>query len=74
MSPTRSAKERFEESVMRALNKIKRPSSAEEITSVLNGELGPGDPPFSRQEVEAWLRSSDHAVLALYWLRNRPRR
>jgi hypothetical protein len=38
---------RLDEQVRRALNKIKRPSKAEETTELLNQELSPGDNPFS---------------------------
>lgn len=74
MSQTRNAKERFDESVVRALNKIKRPSTAEEITDLLNQELSPGDRPFAAEEVESWLRDNDNNVVQLYWLATRPRR
>jgi len=69
-----NANPRLEEQVRRALNKIKRPSTAEEITELLNQELGPGDNPFSEAEVERRLRDSREKVLQLYWLRNRPLR
>jgi hypothetical protein len=36
----------LDEHIWRALNKIRKPSTAEEITDVLNRDLGPGDPPF----------------------------
>jgi hypothetical protein len=65
---------RLDEQVRRALNKIKRPSTAEEITELLNQELSPGDNPFSEAEVERRLRDSREKVLELYWLRNRPLR
>ena len=64
----------LDEHLRRALNKIKRPSTAEEITELLNQELNPGDKPFSEEEVDSWLRDSEERVLRLYWLRNRPRR
>jgi hypothetical protein len=69
-----NANARLDEQVRRALNKIKRPSAAEEITELLNQELGPSDKPFSEEEVERWLRGNGERVLQLYWLRNRPRR
>jgi hypothetical protein len=65
---------RLDEQVRRALNKIKRPSTAEEITELLNQELSPGDNPSSEAEVERRLRDSREKVLQLYWLRNRPLR
>ncbi|MFY9909264.1 MAG: hypothetical protein WAK56_05450 [Candidatus Sulfotelmatobacter sp.] len=69
-----NANPRLDEQVRRALNKIKRPSTAEEIAELLNQELSPGDSPFSEAEVERWLRDNREKVLQLYWLRNRPLR
>jgi hypothetical protein len=69
-----NAKRRLDEHIRRALNKIKKPSTAEEITELLNRDLGPGDQPFQTREVAAWLRNADDTVLHLYWLRSRPRR
>ena len=74
MSQTHNAKERFDECIVRALNKIKRPSTAEEITELLNQELSPGDKPFAAEEVRTWLRDSTKKVVQLYWLSIRPRR
>lgn len=73
-SQTRNAKERFDESVVRVLNKIKRPSTAEEITELLNQELNQGDQPFTTEEVETWLRDSSKKVVQLYWLAIRTRK
>jgi hypothetical protein len=81
-TPTRSAEvreikrlsPRLEENIIRALNKIKRPATAEEITDLLNRDLGPGDRPFQTREVDTWLRNAGDAVLNLYWLGTRPRR
>ena len=64
----------LEEKIIWALNKVKRPSTAEEITELLNRDLGAGDRPFQAREVEAWLRNARDTVLNLYWLENRPRR
>ena len=64
----------LEECIGRALNKIKRPSTAEEITELLNRDLGPGDRPFQAKEVAAWLREARGTILHLYWLGSRPRR
>jgi len=69
-----NANARLDEQVRRALNKIKRPSTAEEITELLNQELRPGDNPFSEAEIDRWLHDSREKVLELYWLRNRPLR
>ena len=49
-------------------------NTAEEITDVLNRDLGPGDPPFQVREVSAWLRNALQNVLNLYWLKTRPRK
>jgi hypothetical protein len=64
----------LEEHVHRALNKIRKPSTAEEIAELLNRDLGPGELPFEPKEIEAWLRQSHEEVLNLYWLGTRPRR
>ena len=64
---------RLDEHMRRALNKIRKPSTAEEITDVLNRDLNPGDPPFQATEVSTWLRNAEDTVLQLYWLESRPR-
>ena len=46
-----NAKHRLDEHILRALNKIKKPGTAEEITELLNRDLGPGDQPFQVREV-----------------------
>jgi hypothetical protein len=68
------ANRRLDEHVLRALNKIKKPSTAEEITELLNRDLDPGDRPFQAREIESWLRNARDKVLGLYWLETRPRR
>lgn len=65
---------RLDEYMRRALNKIRKPSTAEEITDVLNRDLDPGDPPFQVKEVSTWLRKACDIVLHLYWPQSRPRR
>jgi hypothetical protein len=65
---------RLEEHVLRALNKIRKPSTAEEIAELLNRDLGAGELPFGAQEIAARLRESHEDVLNLYWLGARPRR
>jgi hypothetical protein len=62
------------EHILRALNKIRKPGTAEEITELLNRDLGPGDRPFQTREVAAWLRNAEDKVVTLFWLENRPRR
>jgi len=64
----------LDEQILRALNKIKKPSTAEEITELVNHDLGPGDRPFEAKQIAAWLRSAKETVVNLYWLENRPRR
>jgi len=68
------AKHRLDDHILRALNKIKRPSTAEEITELLNRDLGLGDQPFQVRDVATWLRNGEENVLCLYWLGNRPRK
>jgi hypothetical protein len=69
-----NANRRLDEHIRRALNKIKKPSTSEEITELLNRDLGPGDRPFQAREVANWLRNANDTVLHLYWLESRPRR
>jgi predicted Zn-ribbon and HTH transcriptional regulator len=65
---------RLDEHITRALNKIRKPSTAEEITELLNRDLEPDDRPFQIKEVAEWLGNTGDAVLTLYWSRTRPRR
>jgi hypothetical protein len=74
MPSSPNANLRLDERMRRALNSIKKPSTAEEITELLNRDLDPGDRPFQTKEVAAWLRDAGDTVLHLYWLGNRPRR
>jgi hypothetical protein len=74
MREMQNADRRLDEYLRRALNKIKKPSTAEEIAELLNRDLGPGDRPFQAREVAAWLRNARDTVLRLYWLESRPRR
>jgi hypothetical protein len=64
----------IDERVQRALNQIKKPSSAEEITALANRDLGPKDRPFQVGEVSTWLRNASDRILNLYWLENRLRK
>ena len=73
MRPAPNASRRLEEHLLRALNKIKKPSTSEEIAELLNRDLGPGDRSFQAKDIEAYLRNSDR-VLTLFWLECRPRR
>jgi hypothetical protein len=68
------ANRRLDDHLLRALNKIRKPSTAEEITELLNRDLGPGERPFQTREIESWLRNNTDKVVKLYWLESRPRR
>ena len=74
MRQSPNANPRLDEHLRRALNKIKKPSTAEEITELANRDLGPKDRPFQVGEVSTWLRNAGDKVLNLYWLESRPRR
>ena len=65
---------RLDEHISRALNKIKKPSTAEEITELLNRDLELEDRPFQTKEVAERLRDTEGISLTLYWSRTRPRR
>jgi len=69
-----NANSRLDQPIGRALNKIKKPCTAEEITELVNRDLGPEGRPFQVGEVSTWLRNAGNAVLNLYWLESRPRR
>ena len=57
---------RLDEHILRALNKIKKPGTVEEITELLNRDLGPGEQPFQAREVATWLRNAEENVLFKY--------
>lgn len=69
-----NADRRLDEHILRALNKIRKPSTAGEITELLNRDLAPGERPFQAKEIAAWLRDAPGTVLSLHWLESRPRR
>jgi hypothetical protein len=69
-----NADRRLNKHVLRALNKIRKPSTAEEIAELVNRDLDPGERPFQAREVANWLRNAHETVLSLYWLDTRPRR
>jgi hypothetical protein len=71
---SKDAEKHLDELVVRVLNKIRKPSTAEEITELLNRELGPQGQFFDAKEVETWLRSARGRAVPLYWLATRPRR
>jgi hypothetical protein len=74
MKKIRNSKQRFDDHILKALSKIKRPSTAGEITELLNRDLEFGDRPFQKEGVAKWLRNSEDTALALYWSRARPRK
>ena len=65
---------RLDEHISRALNKIRKPSTAEEITELLNRDLEPEDRPFRAKEVAERLQNTEDTALTLYWSRTGPRR
>jgi hypothetical protein len=65
---------RLREHILRALNKIRKPSTADEITDLLNRDLDPEDRPFQAKDVAEWLQNAEHTALTLYWSRARPRK
>jgi predicted Zn-ribbon and HTH transcriptional regulator len=65
---------RLSEHIVRALNKIRRPSTAGEITELLNRDLDREDSPFQAKDVAEWLRNTEDTALTLYWSRDRPRK
>jgi len=69
-----NSRRRLEDHISRALNKIRKPSTAEEITELLNSELDPADRAIQTTEVAEWLRNTGNTTFTLYWSRTRPRR
>jgi hypothetical protein len=65
---------RLSEHILRALNKIRKPSTAGEIAELLNRDLDPEDRPFQAKDVAEWLCNSEDTALTLYWSRARPRK
>ena len=61
---------RLDGHISRALNKIKKPSTAEEITELLNRDLEPEDRPFQTKEVAEWLRNAGDTALTLYLVKS----
>ncbi|HEV2396619.1 MAG TPA: hypothetical protein VGS27_06745 [Candidatus Sulfotelmatobacter sp.] len=74
MNYVNDASERLDRLIVRALNRIKRPSTAEEITELLNRELDSRDRSLEVKEVETGLRRLRDKAVTLYWLATRPRR
>jgi hypothetical protein len=52
---------RLSEHILRALNKIRKPSTAGEIAELLNRDLDLEDSPFQAKDVAEWLRSTEDA-------------
>ena len=65
---------RLSEHILRALNKIRKPSTAGEITELLNRNLDLEDRPFQANDVAEWLQNTEDTVLKLYWSRAHPRK
>jgi hypothetical protein len=65
---------RLSEHVLRALNEIRKPSTAGEITELLNRKLDLGDRPFEAEDVAEWLQNNEDTALRLYWSTARPRK
>jgi hypothetical protein len=64
----------LDEPVRRAINRINKPSTAAQVTELVNRDLGPKDRPFQVGEVATWLRNAAHRTLNLCWLESRPPR
>jgi len=65
---------RLSDHISRALNKIRKPSTAGEITELVNRDLELEDRPFQAKDVAEWLRNTEDTALTLYWSRARPRK
>jgi hypothetical protein len=74
MEKVPNSSHRLSEHILRALNKIKKPRTAGEITELLNLDLDRGDRAFQEKDVAEWLRNTEGAALSLYWSRARPRK
>ena len=74
MKKITNSSRRLSEQILRALNQIRRPSTAGEITELLNRDLELEDRPFQAKDVAEWLRNSEDTAVTLYWSRARPRK
>jgi len=74
MKKVLNSSRRLSEHILRALNKIRKPSTADEITDLLNRDLDPWDRPFQAKDVAEWLRNAEETTLKLYWSKARPRK
>jgi hypothetical protein len=73
MKKVPNSSRRLNEHILRALNKIRKPSTPDEITELLNRDLDPEDRPFQAKDVAEWLQTTEDTALTLYWSRARPR-
>jgi hypothetical protein len=69
-----NSRRNLNEHILRALNQIRKPSTAVEITELLNRDLDLEDRPFQAKDVAEWLRNTEDIALTLYWSRARPRK
>jgi hypothetical protein len=74
MKKVPNSSRRLNEHILRALNKIRKPSTPDEITELLNRDLDPEDRPFQAKDVAEWLQTTEDTALTLYWSRARPRK
>jgi hypothetical protein len=74
MKKVPNSSRRLNEHILRALNQIRKPSTADEITELLNRDLDPEDRPFQAKDVAEWLQTAEDTALTLYWSRARPRK
>jgi len=74
MKMTPNSNRRLSEHISRVLNKIRKPSTAGEITELLNGDLDQGDRPFQEKDVADWLQNAEDTASTLYWSKARPRK
>jgi hypothetical protein len=65
MKKVSNSSRRLHEHILRALNKIRKPSTADEITELLNRDLDPEDRPFQAKDVAEWLRNTEDTALTL---------
>jgi hypothetical protein len=65
MKKISNSSRRLSEHVLRALNEIRKPSTAGEITELLNRNLDLGDRPFEAKDVAEWLQNNEDTALKL---------
>jgi hypothetical protein len=74
MKKISNSSRRLSEHILQALNKIRKPSTAGEITELLNRNLDLGDRPFQVKDVAERVRNAEDTLLTLYWSSARPRK